>query len=184
MPIENEYNETLLLADLRKGCVDAFKQIFDKHWHPLYQNAKLKLRSHDDAEEMVQNIFSVLWEKRESLFVTNLTHYLNTALRNRIINMIRDRIPREKYWNYYKSFIPQHANITDQTVDFDDLTVAVEQAVSHLPEKSRQVFKLSRMEGRSNAEIADLLHVSEKAIEYHLTRSLKELRIHLKNFIP
>lgn len=183
MQNQTEYNEALLLADLREGCVNAFEKIFKRYWEPLYLTAKSKLRSHDEAEEVIQGIFSALWEKRESLLITNLSFYLNTALRNRILNMIRDRIPREKYWDYYKTFMPKHQNITDQVVAFDDLNDAVELAVNHLPEKSRQVFKLSRLEGRSNAEIASLLKVSEKAIEYHLTKSIKELRVHLKDFI-
>jgi RNA polymerase sigma-70 factor (ECF subfamily) len=59
----------------------------------------------------------------------------------------------------------------------------VEVAVSRLPEKSQQVFRLNRLEGKSIREIANLMKLSEKAIEYHLTKSLKELRIHLKDFI-
>src|SRR5688500_14672852 len=173
MPNQTEYNETLLLAELRNGSIPAFEKIFKRHWEPLYHSAKIKLRSHDEAEEVIQNIFSALWEKRESLFITNLSFYLNTALRNRIINMVRDKITQEKYWNYYKAFMPGHQDITDQVVAFDDLNNAVEVAVSNLPEKSREVFKLSRIEGRSNAEIANLLQLSEKAIEYHLTKSIK-----------
>lgn len=183
MPNQTGYNEPLLLADLRKGSVNAFEKIFKRHWEPLYVSAKSKLRSHDEAEEVIQSIFSALWEKRESLLITNLSFYLNTALRNRILNMIRDKAPQQKYWDYYKAFIPQYQDITDEVVAFDDLNDAVELAVNHLPEKSRKVFKLSRMEGRSNAEIANLLQVSEKAIEYHLTKSLKELRVHLKDFM-
>lgn len=183
MPNQTEYNEALLLADLRNGCVLAFERLFKRHWEPLYKNAKAKLHSHEEAEEVIQSIFSTLWEKRGTLLITNLTFYLNTALRNRILNIIRDRIPQEKYWNYYKTFFPQQEDATDQVVAFDDLNDAVKLAVRHLPEKSRQVFKLSRLEGRSNAEIANLLKVSEKAIEYHLTKSIKELRVHLKDFI-
>ena len=183
MPKQTGYNEALLLADLRKGCVVAFEMIFKRHWEPLYRCAKSKLRSHDEAEEVIQNIFSALWEKREHLLITNLSHYLHTALRNRILNLIREKIPQEKYWNYYRVFIPQNQDVTDQAVAFDDLNEAVQLAVSHLPAKSRQVFKLSRLEGRSNAEIADLMQVSEKTIEYHLTKSLKELRLHLKDYM-
>lgn len=183
MPNKTHHSESYLLSELRAGSVAAFEEVFKRHWEPLYLIAKSKLRSHDEAEEVIQNIFSVLWEKRESLFITNLTFYLNTALRNRILNLIRDKVPQEKYWTYYKSFMEEYQNVTDQTVAFSDLNDAVELAVSHLPEKSRQVFKLSRIEGRSNAEIANLLHVSEKAIEYHLTKSIKALRLHLKDYI-
>jgi len=183
MPNQMDHNESLLLADLQKGSVRAFEQIFKRHWEPLYRHARVKLRSHEEAEEIIQNIFSTLWERRETLAISNLTHYLNTALRNRILNVIRDRIPQEKYWKYYKAFIPQQEANTEQKVDFNDLNTAVETAVEKLPERSRQVFKLSRLEGMTNAEIANVLKVSEKAIEYHLTRSLKELKVQLKDFI-
>ena len=180
---EPEYNEALLLADLRKGGVHAFEKIFKRHWESLYRIAKAKLGSHEEAEEVIQSIFSALWEKRDTLLITNLTYYLNAALRNRILNIIRDKIPQQKYWDYYKVFLPKHQNTTENIVAFHELNDAVELAVKHLPEKSRQVFRLSKLEGRSNAEIADLLQVSEKAIEYHLTKSIKELRVHLKDFI-
>ncbi|HET9487369.1 MAG TPA: sigma factor, partial [Chryseosolibacter sp.] len=101
MPEQTDYNESLLVADLRKGSVHAFEQIFKKHWAPLYQIAKSKLRSHEEAEEVIQTIFSALWEKRETLLITNLTFYLSSALRNRILNLIRDKIPQEKYWHHY-----------------------------------------------------------------------------------
>lgn len=178
-----EYDEMLLLKNLRSGCVDSFEKIFRKHWEPLYRIARMKLGSHEEAEEAIQQIFSLLWEKRETLLISNLTFYLNTALRNRILNIIRDRIPKEKYWSYYKAFFPRHGDTTEETVAFDELNRAVEEAVNHLPEKSRTVFRMSRIEGRTNAEIANVLNVSEKAIEYHLTKSLKELRIHLRDFM-
>lgn len=183
MPNQNDYNEKILLNNLRKGEVEAFEQIFRRYWHRLYVVAKSKLQSHDEAEEVIQSIFSGLWEKREILFITNLSYYLHTAVKNRILNIIRSRITEEKYWNYYKLFVPEEQHTTDEIVDFDDLNDAVEVAVNRLPEKSREVFKMSRMEGRSNAEIARLLQLSEKAIEYHLTKSLRELRVHLKDYM-
>jgi len=103
-------------------------------------------------------------------------------LRNKIIDDIRAKITQKKYWDYYRNFIPQQKNVTDDLVIFDDLSGAFEQAVNRLPEKSREVFRLSRMEGRSKQEIAKILHLSEKAIEYHLTKSIKELRIQLKHY--
>lgn len=183
MPKLNQHTELLLLEDLRKGSVQAFEQIFKHHWFQLYELAKSKVHSHDEAEEIIQQIFSTLWEKRETLLITNLSHYLQTAVKNRVINLIRSKITQEKYWNYYKAFIPAQHDATRNAVEFDDLNNAVERAVNGLPAKSREVFRLSRMEGRSNAEIADLLKVSEKAIEYHLTKSLRQLKLHLKDFI-
>ena len=182
MPNQTDHNDQFLLENLAKGNTDAFEQIFRRYWHRLYIMAKSKVQSHDDAEEIIQTIFSSLWEKRESLAITNLSFYLRTAVRNSVIDIIRSRVTQQKYWDYYKTFIPGQLTITEDTVVFDDLNGAVEEAVNHLPEKSKKVFKLSRFEGRSNAEIAKLLHLSEKAIEYHLTKSLRDLRVHLKDF--
>lgn len=184
MPTEPGYNERTLLAELRNGSVGAFEELFNRYWEPLYKVAKSKLRSHDEAEEVIQAIFSSLWEKRALLYIDNLGSYLNTSLRNRILNIIRDKIPKEKYWAYYAAFMPDHNDDTNQAVALDELNEAVESAVDHLPEKSRHVFRMSRVEGRSNAEIASIMNISEKAIEYHLTKSLKHLRVHLKDFIP
>ncbi len=183
MASPTDYNEKKLLNKLREGHVNAFEEIFKRYWHRLYVVAKAKLQSHDEAEEVIQSIFSTLWERREILFITNLSHYLHTAVKNRILNIIRSRITEEKYWNYYKTFFPVNHHTTEEAIDFSDLNDAVEEAVNLLPEKSRQVFKLSRMEGRSNAEIANLLKLSEKTIEYHLTRSIRELRVHLKDYM-
>jgi RNA polymerase sigma-70 factor (family 1) len=183
MSTQSNHSEQVLLENLRKGSVIAFEQIFKLYWKQLYSIAKSKVQSHDEAEEIIQQIFSALWEKKETLFITNLSYYLHTAVRNRIINAIRNKITQEKYWEYYRTFIPQHQDITENEVEFGDLNEAVEVAVNRLPQKSREVFKLSRMEGRSNAEIANLLKLSEKSIEYHLTKSLRELRVHLKDFI-
>lgn len=170
------------MESFRKGSPEAFEKIFKCYWHRLYTIARSKIQSHDEAEEIVQGIFSSLWEKRASLLITNLSYYLVTALRNRIIDGIRLRITEKKYWDYYKIFIPQQKNVTDDLVCYDDLSEAFEQAVNRLPEKSREVFRLSRLEGRSKQEIAKLLHLSEKAIEYHLTKSLKEIRVQLKDY--
>jgi RNA polymerase sigma-70 factor (family 1) len=183
MPDQTNHNEKVLLERLRRGDVEAFEKIFKLHWQRLYLLAKAKTGSHDEAEEIIQNIFSTLWERRETLLITNLQYYLQTCVKNRVINQIRAKITQEKYWLYYKSFIPQQHEVTEQVVEFDELNNAVEEAVNQLPEKSREVFKLSRVEGKTNAEIASLLHVSEKAIEYHLTKSLRALRVHLKDYI-
>jgi RNA polymerase sigma-70 factor (ECF subfamily) len=176
------YTDEQLLAALRKGDECAFEEIFKRYWSRFYTIARTKIHSHEEAEEIVQAIFFALWEKRETLAIANLVHYLHTAVKNRVINHIRHQITQRKYWEYYRRFIPSQSPVTQDTVDFDNLSEAVTEAVNSLPEKSRQVFRLSRLEGQSTAEIANRLKLSEKAIEYHLTKSLKHLRLYLKDF--
>lgn len=178
-----EFTEEELIRGLRDGSQVAFETIYKQYWHRLYMTAYSKVESHAEAEEIVQNIFSTLWEKRQALLITNLGGYLQISVRNRIINHIRGRITQRKYWEYYKNYIPTDRESTADTVMYDDLAEAVEVAVNRLPEKSRQVFRLNRLEGKSIREIANLMKLSEKAIEYHLTKSIKELKVHLKDFI-
>jgi RNA polymerase sigma-70 factor (family 1) len=178
-----DFTEEEMLRGLREGNELAFEAIYRKYWHQLYSAAYTKIHLQPEAEEIVQNIFSALWEKRQSLLITNLSGYLQISVRNRIINHIREKITQRKYWEYYKAFIPQQRESTTDAVLYDDLAEAVEVAVKRLPEKSREVFRLNRLEGKSIHEIAGLMKLSEKAIEYHLTKSLKELRVHLKDYI-
>jgi RNA polymerase sigma-70 factor (family 1) len=177
------HNEHQLLEEVRKGDKSAFEQIFRIYWRELYLVARNKLQSHDEAEEVIQSIFSNLWEKRSTLLINDLSYYLHASVKNRILNIIRSKITKEKYWAYYRNFLPQDAELTAESVAYDDLDAAVQEAVNLLPEKSREVFKLSRMEGKTNAEIARLLSLSEKAIEYHITKSVRTLKVHLKDFI-
>jgi RNA polymerase sigma-70 factor (family 1) len=181
---ENSTKEdTLLLERLKQGNVEAFEEIFRKYWHSLYLKARSKTMSHDEAEEIVQSIFSALWEKRAIILITHLPYYLQTAVKNRVIDRIREHAMRQKYWEQYARFIPGQRPVTEEALTFNELNGAVQAAIDHLPERSRKVFRLSRLEGRSNAEIAQLLQLSEKAIEYHITRSMRTLRVRLKDFI-
>ena len=177
------HNEQHLLQELHKGNVNAFEQIFRFYWKDLYRVAKGKLQSHAEAEEVIQGVFSTLWEKRKTLMINNLDHYLRTCVRNKILNIIRANLMKEKYWAYYRTFLPMETNSTAESVAYDDLDEAIQEAVSTLPEKSRKVFTLSRIEGKTNAEIANIHELSEKAIEYHLTKSTRALKVRLKDFI-
>ncbi|HLT75095.1 MAG TPA: RNA polymerase sigma-70 factor [Ohtaekwangia sp.] len=179
----NHQNDEVLLEGLRRGDANAFELIFRKYWRELYLVAKAKLYSHDDAEEIIQSIFSNLWEKRSTLLIHDLGHYLHTSVKNRIINYIRDNITKETYWARYAVFLPKHEDNATHAVDLDELEKAIETALQSLPEKSREVFHLSRVEGKSTAEIANQLSLSQKAIEYHLTKSLKNLKVILRDHI-
>lgn len=176
--------EQELVKLLREGNTEAFETIFKLYWKDLYKHAYTKVHSKEDAEEIVQEIFTSLWAKRSELLITNLNYYLHTAVKNRILNQIRSKIVHEKYWAFYKQFIPGSSSSTEESVNYNELKTALGKSVSYLSKKSKTVFLLSRVKGLSNAEIAIKLNLSEKAVEYHLTRSLKELKTHLKDYLP
>ncbi len=162
------------LLPCEKGDESAFEEIFKRYWTRFYTIARTKIHSHEEAEEIVQAIFFALWEKRETLAIANLVHYLHTAVKNRVINHIRHQITQRKYWEYCKRFIPSQSPVTQDTVEFENLSEAVtERALQTAFRKSRaRSSGSSASKAKSTAEIANRLKLSEKHVEYHLTKSL------------
>lgn len=176
-------SEKDLIMGLRQGDKHVFNEIFKKYWRKLYKQAFSKLQSKELAEEVVQDLFLNLWEKRTTLNINTLENYLAVSLRNRCIDQIRSKITHQKHWDHYKNFIPQSIENTHETIFCNDLQSKFEEGIKLLPEKSRRVFQLSRMEGKSVPEIAKILSLSEKAIEYYITKSIKTLKVYLKDFV-
>jgi RNA polymerase sigma-70 factor (family 1) len=178
-----DHTAQALVQGLRNDDKTAFYEIFERYWDVLYNAAYMRLRSHEEAEEIVQELFTTLWDKRRTLEIANLPVYLHVAVRKRVLNTIRRKLTEQKYWDYCAAFFPAIHNTTEEMISFHELTHEIEEAINHLPERSRQVFKLNKVEGKPIAEIAKFLKLSERSIEYDLARSLKTLRVHLKDYI-
>lgn len=166
-----------------EGEVKAFEEVFNYYWKSLYKIALYGLRSHEEAEEVVQELFSNLWQQRGTLKILNLSAYLTSAVRRRVIDCIRAKVVHDKYWQYYKNFIPNQKSITDESISFTELNEQLEKAIGQLPAKSQLVFRLNRLEGKPVHEIAKFLKISERAIEYHITKSLRVIKSQLKDFV-
>lgn len=179
----SSHSDQCLLSALNEDSDKAFRTLFNRHWNKVYEAAYRKVDSKETAEEIAQDIFTSLWDKRGTLAIADLPHYLMTAVKYKSIDIIRSKIKRQEYWGYYKTFIPTVTNATEQMVAYDDLMGTLEAGMNKIPRKSKEIFFLHKIEGRSIKEIAARLKLSEKAIEYHVTRSLKEMKLHLKDFI-
>ena len=175
--------DQLLLKLLKANDEEAFKEIYTRYWKPLFNAAYFRLNNKETAKELVQNVFLYLWEKRNSLTITHLQHYLQTAIKNRIVNHIEKTLVQKKYQQYISETSNQQSVETEATIQFNELYLAFEKAVQLLPQKTREVFKMSRLEHQSIKEIALHFNLSEKAVEYHITSSLKSLRLNLKEFM-
>lgn len=183
MPSYSTHKDQELLDAIRHDDEGAFSELFKRYGKKVYQMAYSRVRSKEAAEEIVQNLFILLWDKRTTLSINNIASYFFTAVKHKALNIIESQMVHKKYWDYYKKFIPQQENLTERAVEFNELLEAIEERMELLPDKSKKVFVLNRLEGHSVTEIANTLNLSEKTIQYHITRSLKELRLHLKDFI-
>lgn len=177
------YSDVELLEGLCKGNTEAFEIIFNTYWYPLFRIANARLQSSSDAEEIVQDIFIALWKNRTNSLISNLSHYLFAAVRKRTLNTIRSQIINQKYRDYYLQVFSDHSLATEETVELDELKNTIEKALLLLPTKSQEVFRLNRMQGVSIAEISKSLKLPRRTTEYHLTKALREIRLHLKDYI-
>ena len=172
-----------LLVQLRNDCRKAFEEIFKRYWSDLYRVAYSRTKSREEGEEIVQEIFAALWKNRNTVIIENLSNYLFSAVRKRVISNIRTKIVHQKYWDFYSHFIPQGSLATEEAVDYAALDEAVENAICQLPDKPQQVFRLNRLEGQSVSEISKNLNIPKRTIEHYLTKSVRALRVHLKDYI-
>ncbi|RCR66496.1 RNA polymerase sigma-70 factor [Larkinella punicea] len=182
MPYQ-KLTDTELLDLLRNDDEQAFRALYERYWYKMYVVAHRKLRRKEVAEELAQELFVMLWQKRDSLKILNLPAFLGITLKNLMVDYIRRNILEEHYLDQLRLFFPVETFTTTETVQLNDLTEAIQNTLAQLPEKTREVFILRRFEQLSIREIAQRLELSEKAIEYHLSRSTSFLRQNLRDFV-
>lgn len=177
------WSDEALVRAMSEDDEKAFAEIYERYWQPLHQQAARKLGRPEEAEEIVQDLFVTLWNKRRTAAIQQLDAYLFAALKYKAIDCIRARMVRETYTatGPHRSAAPDHG--TEETLAATDLSLALAASVNRLPGSAREVFRLSRQEHQSVPEIAARLQVSPKAVEYHLSRSLRFLRTYLKDFL-
>ena len=172
-----------LVDFLRAGDEAAFAEIYRRYWRRLYLTARQKVSGTEVIEELLQELFVKLWERRESLLITHLEAYLFSALRYAIINHIKAKMVREQYLANIGSHQSQEEHSTEEQVALHELAQAINHYVEELPVKTKQIFLLSRMEYKTVKEIALLLQMPERTVEYHLAKAISALRLYLRDFL-
>uniref|UniRef100_UPI0032165DAB RNA polymerase sigma-70 factor n=1 Tax=uncultured Draconibacterium sp. TaxID=1573823 RepID=UPI0032165DAB len=164
-----------LVLKLKAGNILAFNQLFEAYSSKLFYFAKGYLKSEEDAEELVQEVFSIIWEKRDRLKSGfSVKSYIFTIAFNSIKKHFRQKA---RFRTFLKSeILNDTTSETSQQIDYNSLRAHILKLSESLPEKRREVFIKSRFEGLPNKEIADNLGLSQKTIENHLNLALKEIR--------
>ncbi|WPQ60226.1 RNA polymerase sigma-70 factor [Chitinophaga sancti] len=173
--------DDLLLRLLQASDENAFRVLYQRYWKKLFTTACYKLKSKEAAEEIVQNIFVSLWEKRATLQIESLENYLFIAVKYKVINYVESLMVRQAGQKQLAGNTTDES--TEATIMINDLHAAIQQALTQLPAKTREVFTMSRFEKYSVREIARHMNLTEKAVEYHITQSLKLMRVSLKDYM-
>lgn len=173
-----------LIVLFKGSCQHAFKEMYLRYWQKVYQIAYKKVHHKELAEELTQNLFAELWRRRETVVINSLSSYLFGSLKYCIINHYKSLLVQENYHNYVKASTNYGVvNNTDYLLMLNELSDALARGIALLPKKTAEVFRMSRIEHRSVKDISEQLHISEKAVEYHITQSLKSIRFYLKEYL-
>jgi RNA polymerase sigma-70 factor (ECF subfamily) len=172
MPEEKE-----LLLQIAGGSHTAFREIFDRYFDRIYGVAYSLVKSPMIAEDMTQDIFLKIWEKREMLTdVQKLDAYLFRVARNHILNEFRNKVKEQDFSEYLCNFFRETADNPEQHLIFTELEEVVSRAVEHLPPQQREIYRLCREDGLRQEEIAEKLQISVNTIKQHMNRALKFIR--------
>lgn len=180
----SSYDEKVLIAQMAKGNELAFKQIFDAYRPRVYSLALKMLTSNELAEEVVQEVFIKIWEKRDTLHqIANFKGYLYQMARNRVFDEFK-RISREAIREEsVDENIPEPSGNTDHLLRQKQLDSLLEKTLNKLPKQQQYIFKLSREQGLTYKEIAEIVGLSPLTVKTHMKNTLAFLRNHLSGHI-
>lgn len=180
MQVLPKENESHLVHNLSKGNLLAFNTLYKEYSGRLYRFALGYLKSKEEAEELVQEVFTKIWEKRSDLKKElSFKSFLFTIA----FNIIRKHFRTKAYLSeYLKIGISDDIDMqTSQKITYDSLYQYISELVNQLPKRRKEIFIKSRFEGHSVKEIADELKISHKTVENQLTDALKFIRTNLNS---
>lgn len=170
------------IRQIKQGKSKAFKAIFDRYWNIVYRFTGLYLMDNYEKEEITQQVFIKLWEKRELLDEEkDLDGLLFIITRNLIFNHIRKSINEEKLAETLQ-LATEASNEIELGIEAEDLKKYIDKLVHMLPERQRTAFILSKKRGLKVKEIAEEMHISEKGVARNLYLATKFLKKHILFF--
>ncbi|MFY0252477.1 RNA polymerase sigma-70 factor [Chitinophaga sp. 30R24] len=162
---------------LRAGDFKLFELIFNTYWEELYAYATKVTGSEDDAQDIVQDLFTSIWERREQLELhTHIRYYLFSAVRKQILRKFRDDGLKEKHLEKFITHSELRAELTLNVIINKDILNQLQQDLQQLPEKERQVFEWYHFDELSIREIAMMRGTAEQTIRNQLGSAYKKAR--------
>ena len=176
----SKFTDRELAAILKEGNPLVYTEIFDRYKVILYKHAFRLLNNQEEANDVIQDVFLTLWDKRENLsFKTSLSAYLYSSVRNRIFDMISHQKVISKYVDSIRDFIAEGNYTADGQIREKQLATIIEKEIAALPSKMRTVFELSRQDELSYKQIGQQLNISDKTVKQQVHNAVKILRLKL-----
>ncbi|SNR47784.1 RNA polymerase sigma-70 factor [Flavobacterium sp. ov086] len=180
------FTDEELVELLKQGKDKAFDELYFRYRDLLVRFVYIRMKSIPVSEEIVQEVFTTIWERRKTLVIQKkFSAYIYTSVRYVTLDYIKSHTVTDQY---IKEVIDRNTvefsstNATEDSIYYEELQEAVDKATLLLPKKSKEVFILSRIKHYTNKEIAEELNVSHETVKYHIAYALKFMRSYLGEF--
>lgn len=183
MVLEND--DFLMMKQLKEGKESAFHTLFKKYFSVLTLYAYKILKDEDVARDVVQAVFTKVYEQRETLEIrVSIKSFLYQSVRNRSLNELKSIQIKKRHHDIIFVNGTELGDDGDSFMEAAELEIKIAQAIGRLPSQCRKIFEMSRMEGMTNSEIAEDLQLSKRTVETQISKALKSLRSQLQDFLP
>ncbi len=157
-----------------------FEKLFREYFTPLVWYAMKYVKDQDTAREIVHSVFVALWEKSDTIdFSKPVKPYLYTSVSNRSVNYLRDH----KKFTGEEKIDPSGFTEDSDSLETRETEEIIYAAIASLPEKTKEIFEMSRFEHKKYHEIAETLGISVKTVEARMSEALRILRVKLRDYI-
>lgn len=167
-----------LLRQIGQGNKSSFNELYEKYWEMVYTKAYTRLKDSDQAKDIVQEIFTHIWIKRETCQINNLPAYLNIAVRNKVFKLVAKQNHSHSFFSILENMSEVHYH-PDANVLTKEFFKSLELLVNALPPKKQMIFRLRFEEDLSTKDIAGHLRLSRKTIQNQLGKMIEQLRVSL-----
>jgi RNA polymerase sigma-70 factor (family 1) len=167
-----------LINALQNNSETAFNELYGRYWDRLYLYTYSILRDKSISEDIIQDVFCDLWNRRNELDIERPSSYLYQAVKRQIFKRFRRKKLSSYFCDQFTEFISESK--VEQIVEYKELNSRVEKLISELPEQRRIIFLMSRIEELSNKEIASQLNLSVRTVKNQISLALKFIRKSLK----
>jgi RNA polymerase sigma-70 factor, ECF subfamily len=172
-----------LMQETKADNMFAFDMLYKKYSKRLYKFAFSILKSEEESENIVQDVFLHLWENRHKIEKdSSIKYYVFTIAYNSSISIIRKKALESQFIEYLKSIQDLNQEPVDVEIEYNELTKKLDDIINQLPDRQREVYLLHKKEGLKYQEIAGRLNISVNTIENHMSRALKTIREKLGNY--
>jgi len=185
-----ETEERKIIRGIRKGDAKVFEELFNVYYRRLIIYAVSYVEENQVAEDIVQEIFFSIWKNRkDNLINTSISSYLYRAVHNRSIQYLRHKKVMSDYEEKHLLKIKEaemmyglSGDYHYSEIQYSEIEKIMNQTFDTLPEKTREIFRLSRENNTTNRKIAEAMKIDVKTVEYHISKTLKLLRHALNDY--